>query len=147
MVSHKFRPSSPSAYISLQELNSNQREDRTYVSFRTIPDRDSNSAPEFSSHTMPKRYPSLSPFIAEMKTEERSEETMELDRESSEVEELCRNKKFPSWLQIQAMMSGFGRNRGRNKVRKNWSRKFLHSAKTIKIYKTSQKVSLMWISV
>ena len=91
-----YRPSSPSAYISLQELNSNQREDRTYVSFRTIPDRDSNSAPEFSSHTMPRRYPSLSPFIAEMKTEERSEETMELDRESSEVEELCRNKKFPS---------------------------------------------------
>ena len=88
-------PSSPSAYVSLQELNTEQREERTYVNFKSIPNRDSDSAPESYRHTLPRHYPRLSPMLAEMRAGEMSEEALELNKESSEVEELCQRKFFP----------------------------------------------------
>ena len=87
-------PSSPSAYVSLQELNTNQREN-TYVKFKGIPSQDSNLPPDYR-HTLPRHYPRLSPMLDEKKAKEMSDDDdVELDKESAEVEELCQRRYFP----------------------------------------------------
>ena len=78
----------PSAYVSMQELNSGIRNDRTYVSFKTIPESESNLQNDYSRHTLPRRYPRLSPMLAEMQEKGHIREEDELEMESLEVEEL-----------------------------------------------------------
>ena len=76
----------------MQELNTGIRNDRTYVSFKTIPEDDSSNTNEYSRHSLPRRYPRLSPMLAEMQDKGHIREDDELEMESLEVEEICKRR-------------------------------------------------------
>ena len=82
----------PSAYVSMQELNTGIRNDRTYVSFKTTPEDTPSNSNEYSRHTLPRRYPRLSPMLAEMEDKGYIREDEEMEAESLEVEELCKRR-------------------------------------------------------
>ena len=87
-------PVPTSAYVSMQELNTDGRKDRTYVSFKPIPKHETSITNQYSRHTLPRHYPRLSPMLAEMHNKQHQDDSDDLDRESSEVDEIC-NKRFP----------------------------------------------------
>ena len=86
-------PVPPSPYVSMQELNTDTRRDKTYLSFKPVPDHETSIANQYSRHTLPRRYPRLSPMLAEMQDKQHQDDSDDLDRESSEVDEIC-NKRF-----------------------------------------------------
>ena len=86
-------PIPPSAYVSMHDLNTDRKRDRTYVSFKPIPEHETSITNQYSRHTLPRHYPRLLPMLAEMQEKQHLRDSDDLDRESSEVDEIC-NKKF-----------------------------------------------------